>query len=68
MTVDELSTAIEDLAALAVEIAPERPEAAKLLLDASGLACEELLARAFGGGAEAHEYAAKVRRERSGQH
>jgi hypothetical protein len=65
MTVPELSKAAHDVAALAVEIAADHREAALALLDLGDTIQEELLARAFGGGAQAREHARKVFRERA---
>ena len=66
MSVEELGRAQHDLGALAVDVAPEHPEAARVILDAMGLVAQELHARAFGGGAEARAHAARHHRERTG--
>jgi len=66
MTTEQLQAASRDLGALVDDIMAEYPEAARVVVDAMGMVAEELCARAFGGGPEAREYAAKLRRRRSG--
>ncbi len=64
MSVEELSRASHDLAALAREIADEHREAALAIIDLGSLIQEELLARAFGDTGEARAHARSVYRGR----